>query len=42
MVLAITFSYSASHPALSMGGLLSISGYYMASYEDEASGVQVV
>ena len=34
VVLAITFSYSASHPnpLVWMGGLLSISGYYMASY----------
>ena len=34
VVLAITFSYSSSHPGplAWMGGLLSISGYYMASY----------
>ena len=34
VVLAITFSYSVSHPGSLawMGGLLSISGYYMASY----------
>ncbi len=34
VVLAITFSYSTSHPGplAWMGGLLSISGYYMASY----------
>jgi CDP-L-myo-inositol myo-inositolphosphotransferase len=34
VVLAITFSYASSHPGplAWMGGLLSISGYYMASY----------
>ena len=34
VVLAITFSYSSSHPGLLawMGGVLSLSGYFMASY----------
>jgi len=34
VVLAITFSYASSHPGplVWMGGLFSISGYYMASY----------